>query len=152
MNKLITMLITSTLLVSLTYADSNVSDPEDWYKNSYAVLWLAGPNTDVDKTAKHYDKNIVSFESTGEISKGNSREWIEGLLKEWAADNWVSSELAGIKVDRLNETTVAFKSRWHDKYSNRDDEYTCSWYLANWREDRWVFTNYTDIDCATHGF
>ena len=94
---------------------------------------------------------LLSHDASGKIESVISQEWLDVAIKGWRADAWTGSELVGIQTDRLNESTVVFKSRWLDHYKDREDEYSCGWYVADLRDGSWVFTNYADIDCADHG-
>ena len=140
------------LIVVAANADTEPDDPEQWYAKSYAPLWAEVSWDKMDQVSSHYDDIIYSHESSGDIVAVQSREWLTAKIKGWRADGWIGSDLAGLTVDRLNRTTVVFKSRWHDRYSDGVAEYSCAWYMANLRDGRWLFTNYTDIDCTAHGF
>ena len=139
------------LLAGIVHADTDIPDPEQWYKQNYAPLWAEDPAARLDQYAGYYDEKIFSHASSGENGMVSSLEWLEEGINGWLADAWVGSDLAVMAADRLNETTTVFKTRWVDRYSDRADESSCGWYLADYKDGRWVFTSYVEIDCEAHG-
>ncbi len=139
------------LAVTDAVADTSTADPEEWYVKGYAPHWNEAPWESLEQISAYYDQKILSHDASGKIESVTSQEWLDVAIKGWQADAWTGSELVGIQTDRLNESTVAFKSRWLDHYKDREDEYSCGWYLADLRDGSWVFTNYADIDCTDHG-
>jgi hypothetical protein len=79
-------------------------------------------------------------------------DWLGGYLEYWASEGWLSSDLEGLTMDRLNASTASFKASWRDKYADGSETISCGWYLADLRDGKWLFTNYSEIDCAEHGF
>jgi len=133
-------------------ADFSVLDLEKWYAESYGSLWLEDPWNKRDEILGFYHSEIYIHASEGEIISLKTSTWMADLLNEWVADGWVSSEVPDIRVNRINESTASFTTRWLDHYKDRDAEYSCAWYLADLMDDRWKFTHFAPIDCASHGF
>ena len=152
MKKLYILTLMFGLVIHPAVSGADEADPEKWYTEHYAPLWSGNPAAKVDQITHYYDESIASHSPSGETTTTNSREWLEGVVKYWVADGWVDSELVEVRVDRLNDWAVVFKSQWLDHYENQDDEHSCGWYLANRRDGRWVFTGYTELDCGEHGF
>ncbi len=129
-------------------ADWSATDPEAWFRDGYAPLWNERPGEQLDAMLTYYAAEIVSHRATGEITTDDSAEWLGPSVETWLAEGWLRSELAGLDVDRVNESTVVFKARWADFYANQPTDYSCGWYLADYRESGWSFTSYADLDCS----
>jgi len=110
------------------------------------------PWTKGDQTSRFYAAQIQDHEPAGEIVTYESIPWMEGLLKMWKNDGWLRSEIAELRVTRINASTTSFMARWDDFYKAREDEFSCGWYLADLIDGQWKFTHYATIDCAAHGF
>lgn len=146
------IIFTLTLLLAANFASAGDAavDPEHWYMHDYAPLWAENPGAKVEQMAGFYAETVNFRDGEGGLTLVNGREWMASAIEGWLADNWIGSGVVGLKVDRLNATTTAFKSRWLDRYSDREDEFSCGWYLANFSDGKWFFTDYAAIDCAAH--
>jgi hypothetical protein len=133
-------------------SESAPPDPEKWYLESYGPMWVDEPQTKVDEISRFYAEEIQEHEPDGEIVSLETVSWLAGLFELWQDEGWVSSELAELRVTRINASTTSFISRWVDHYENGEDDYSCGWYVADLMDGHWKFTNYTPIDCAEHGF
>ena len=152
MNTIQSILIFLLLGSAAASADTSQPDPAQWYRDSYGTLWHNEPWNKLDEIGRYYDAEIQTHDASDGITTVDFATWMAGLLVEWKSDGWLSSEVSDLKVDRLNASTVSFKSRWLDYYREREDESSCGWYLADLRDGQWKFTNYATIDCAEHGF
>jgi len=148
----IVYLLIALLTTSIACADSTAPNPEDWYKNNYAPIWETGATDKLEPALRYYNQTIQVHEPAGELKSVTSRVWLEGSLRLWASEGWLSSDLEGFTMDQLNASTVMFKSSWRDKYANGSESITCGWYLADLQDGVWLFTNYAEIECAEHGF
>lgn len=54
--------------------------------------------------------------------------------------------------DKVDEILFYYDSEVWDHYSNREDDYSCAWYLADVIDGKWKFTHFAAIDCQAHGF
>ena len=75
-------------------------------------------------------------------------------MKNPAVDRYLtklSSELADLDFELLNETTASFKAKWRDYYSGGNIGYECGWYLADLIDGRWLIAEYATIVCGEHG-
>lgn len=133
-------------------ADAPTPDPETWYLETYGSMWAEEPWTKGDQTSRFYAAQIQDHEPAGEIVTYESIPWMDGLLEMWKNDGWLRSEIAELRVTRINASTTSFMARWDDFYKAREDEFSCGWYLADLIEGQWKFTHYATIDCAAHGF
>ncbi|MFK8021414.1 MAG: hypothetical protein AB8B86_16750 [Pseudomonadales bacterium] len=132
-------------------AASDIADPYNWYQESYGPLWLNSPEKNVQKLMGYYAKEVSVHAEDGGISVQSQQELIETPMAAWFAEGWLTAELTGLKMNRINTTTASYKAKWLDSYKSGDTEVSCGWYLADWINDSWSFTAYADIDCATHG-
>lgn len=142
------LLVVNTSVV----AASDVADPEEWYVQSYGPVWIDRPWDKLDQILGFYHPEITVHETDGELVSLRTESWMVESLEEWVADGWVSSEVPDVRVNRVNASTATFTTRWLDHYKNREDEYSCAWYLADLMEGQWKFTHIAPVDCATHGF
>lgn len=126
-------------------------DPERWYVDEYASLWVGEPGKHVEAMLMHYAEEVRTHNEGGGIAVTPRRKWLVEPMQGWLADGWVDSELKAVVTDRINATTASFKAIWTDHYSNAPDDFSCGWYLADFIDDRWQFTAYADIDCDAHG-
>jgi len=131
-------------------ADTTTEAVDDWYLKQYAPLWKEKPWEKVKEGAVFYDETLYLHPPDGPITPVDSREWLARSLEGWKSDGWLGSDVAELRSNRLNPTTVAFKARWRDWYTDGTEEFSCGWYLADLKGDRWVFTQYAEIDCAEH--
>jgi hypothetical protein len=127
-------------------------DPAQWYSKNYAPVWLTEPWNKAEEATAFYHSSIQLHEPGEGVSTHDSATWISESLEQWKSEGWLGSEMTDLQVDRINESTTAFKSRWRDYYKEADDEYSCGWYVADLMDGEWKFTQYATIDCATHGF
>ena len=133
-------------------ADDTLKDPETWYRDAYAPLWAQDPASNVDKMQVFFADTIKTHSSDGQITRTDKSTWLREPMREWLADGWLTSELQGLQVDRINETTTSFKASWLDRYEESYEELACGWYLADLVDGAWQFTAYADLDCGAHGF
>ncbi len=150
MRKYLTTLF-SILLCASVGADNEQADPEQWYREAYGPIWADRPTERLDEILEYYADEVVVHSSEGEISRQDNFKWLSALMTEWQEGGWLSSELKGLQIDRINASTVSFKSSWLDHYEGAEDQISCGWYLAGLDGDQWRFTVYTEIDCASHG-
>ena len=150
MKKYLFTLFTILVCVSVS-ADNGKANPEQWYRKSYGPIWADKPTERLDEILDYYADEVVVHSSDGKITRQNNFKWLSGLMTEWQEDGWLSSELAGLRTDRINPSTVSFKASWLDHYEGAEDQISCGWYLAALHGVQWKFTVYTEIDCASHG-
>jgi hypothetical protein len=139
------------LLTPVAGTGSDVIDPEQWYRDGYAPLWHEQPAENLEAMLGYYAEQVRSHRTDGEVSDNVTRSWLGKSLTEWGEAGWTRSELTALEVDRINDSTAAFKARWLDHYSNAPEERSCGWYLADRIDGQWRFTVYADLDCAAHG-
>ena len=132
-------------------ADNSIPDPEAWYSQGYGPLWSGRPAEHIEQILTYYADEVETRSVDGQIRRKDKQTWLATPMAEWAKQGWTSSDLSGLKTDRINATTAVFKSSWLDHYSNAPDETSCGWYLADFLDGRWQFTVYAEIDCAEHG-
>lgn len=137
------------LATSSAIAAPPASDPEAWFRDSYAPLWSERPGEKLDDMLAHYDDEVVSHRADGTRTRTPRREWLEPSLEGWLEEGWLRAELTGLEVDRLNASTVVFKARWADHYVAEPTEMSCGWYLADRVNGEWRITTYADLDCAS---
>ena len=126
-------------------------NPDDWYQNQYAPLWMEKPWDSVAQVVAFYDATIFLHSGDEAATATPSRQWLASQIAGWQADGWLGSAVAEYQSDRLNPTTVTFKVKWRDWYADGHEEYSCGWYLADLANGGWAFTQYADVDCAAHG-
>lgn len=131
-------------------ADTTTEAVDDWYLTQYTPLWKENAWDKLEEATVYYDETLYLHPPDGPITPVDSREWLAKSLEGWKADGWLGSDVAEYRSDRLNPTTVAFKARWRDWYADGSEDFSCGWYLADLKGDRWVFTQYGEIDCAEH--
>ena len=124
---------------------------EDWYMNHYAPIWKENSPGILDASSQSYDTTIQIHPAEGPMKIVNSRQWLQDSLREWTSQGWVGSEVTKYHFDQLNPSTAAFKARWRSWYSEADEDFECSWYLVDAKDDSWVITRFAMIDCAEHG-
>jgi len=138
-------------LVHPVLAGDCVPDPQQWYKDSYAPLWAGNTGEKLDQVVNHYADTIINHPLEGDPVVENSREWLAGAIQSWQDEGWLDSELDGFDMDRINPSTVLFKTRWHDRYEGGVKSHECGWYQADLIDGQWKFTQYATIDCTAHG-
>ena len=139
------------LMTGATTADMASNDPQKWFEEAYAPLWNDDPGTKVEAILEHYADEVETHEHNGTLYRTAKEEWLGAPMQEWLAEGWLGAELTGLKVDRINASTVAFKARWLDHYESEPQAVSCGWYLADLADGRWQFTAYADLECAAHG-
>ncbi len=137
--------------VASATAETDVLSADDWYKNHYAPLYAENPWDNVEQLAKLFDADFHYHMSDGTVEKTNGATWISEGIAGWKAEGWLGSELVGYKSDLLNATTAVFKAKWRDTYADGNIALECGWYMADLKDDSWVFTQYAGIDCEQHG-
>ncbi len=140
----------SLFVVLSSQAETIALSPDDWYQNQYAPLWKENPAQNVEKAAGYYAEIVYLHPPEGPIEAVSSREWIAESVAGWISDGWLGSAVANLRSDRLNPTTTAFKAKWRDWYADGSEDFSCGWYLADLDGDRWLITQYGEIDCAEH--
>lgn len=143
--RLTVVLLLATLAGSASAGD--FSDPEQWYRQSYAPLWAEQPWDHSDALAAHYADPFQWHGAEGSFEV-DPLPWLQSALLEWREDGWQRSDIDAIDVDPINDHLVAFRTRWADRFSDRPVEHTCGWYLARRTDTGWAFTDYADFDCA----
>jgi hypothetical protein len=123
---------------------------DEWYRDHYAPIWKENAWDRLDDAAAHYDKTIHVHPPAGDAKLVDSRQWLANSLQEWKSGGWVGSDIAGYRFDQLNPSTAAFKVKWRNWYVEADEDFECSWYLADARDDAWVITQFAIIDCKEH--
>jgi len=139
------------LLAQTATASDCIPDPQQWFTESYAPLWAADTGEKLDQVTNHYAETILDHPASGVPVEENSRQWLTGAIRGWQSEGWLGSELDGFSMDRINSSTVVFKTRWHDRYEDNVIAYECGWYQADLIDGQWNFTQYATIDCAAHG-
>ena len=138
---------------ALTHAgNAAAADPEKWFVESYGPLWHDKSWDTQEEILSHYHSEIWDHSADGEPQRRQTDNWISEAMGEWRAEGWTSSEVPDIRINRINDSTASFTTRWVDHYSNREDEYSCAWYLADLIDGKWKFTHFASIDCEAHGF
>jgi len=138
------------LTPSYVCADSVASDADDWFKNEYAPLWSVDPWSSLSEIAGFYNEIITIHLPGGRLPVVTSRLWLSQSFDNWKLSGWVGSALAGYQSDQLNPSTALIKAKWKDDFSDGSEEFSCGWYLADLVQDRWLFTEYAEIDCLEH--
>jgi len=146
------LLLSVSTAVTVGAEASEIPDPGDWYSQSYGPLWHEAPWDKLEEILFHYDSEYWGHPAEGEPQLRKPKESLSEAMVEWRAEGWISSEVPDIRVNRLNDSTVTFTTRWLDHYSNREDDYSCAWYLADLIDGNWKFTQFAPIDCEAHGF
>jgi hypothetical protein len=148
-----------TLLISLAFlfsspanSEDEVMSPADWYQNHYARVWKENSWDKLEEIAFFYDETLYIHSPDGPMTSVISREWSADSVAVWKAEGWLGSDVSELRVDQLNATTVAFKSKWRDWYADGTEVFSCAWYLADLKGGRWLFTQFADMDCDEHDF
>ena len=150
MKSLLLCIVLSGIVVITANADPASPDPDDWYQNQYAPLWEDHPWDNLEEFSLYFDETIGYRSGDKALVELVSRTWLAESLEGWKSEGWVSSELAGYRSDRLNASSITFKVKWRDEYAGGIEEFSCGWYMADLKDESWVFTQYADIDCAEH--
>ena len=140
----------SLLVASFFGAETMSQDADDWYQNHYSPLWKEKPWDKVEEGLVYYAATLYLHPPDGAVNTVNSREWLSKSIAGWKSDGWTGSVVAEYQSDHLNQSTVAFKVKWQDFYADGSEEFSCGWYVADLEDERWVFTQYAEIDCAEH--
>ena len=138
------------LAVLSAEAETTAPTADDWYKNQYAPLWQENSWDKLEEIAGFYDKTISYHPLDGNITTIRSRPWLAENLQEWKSDGWLGSDIAAFQSDQLNLSTTTFKTMWRDWYADGHEEFSCGWYMADFKGDGWKFSQYIEIDCAEH--
>ena len=144
------LLIICLAIVPMAQAQQEIPDPELWYRNDYAVIWANAPWEQHDALISHSADQVMAHSLDDGITM-LGKDWLTLSLQGWRDEGWLNSELADLKVDRLNETLATFKAMWRDNMVDNGVEYGCAWYQADYLEGAWKLSGYADIDCQAHG-
>jgi hypothetical protein len=150
MKQLMILIAVFWLSVMPAQAQAVTQGADEWYRNHYAPIWKENSWDKLDEAAAHYDKTILVHPPGGDVELVDSRQWLAKSLQEWKSGGWVGSDIAGYEFDQLNPSTAAFKIKWRSWYVEADEDFECSWYLADARGDTWVITQFAMIDCEEH--
>jgi len=149
--KIFTRYIGLSLLVGLFFgADTMAQEADDWYQNHYAPLWKENSWDKIEEASLYYAETTYLHPPDGTITAVDSREWIARSIAGWKSDGWLGSVIAEYLSDQVNPSTVVFKVKWRDWYADGSEEFSCGWYLADLEREKWLFTQYAEIDCAEH--
>jgi hypothetical protein len=140
------------MLSTIALAEQNIPDPGQWYVNSYTSLWSEEPWNKMPEILSNFYEKISLHGPDYSAKPVSVSEWLTPAIAEWKAEGWVGSDVDTLKTDRINLSTTQFKIRWLDKYANSENTFTCSWYLADFKNDQWRISNYADIKCDEHEF
>ena len=147
--KIIISCVGLLLLVTVAgRAETVPPDPDDWYQNQYAPLWKENTWDKVEQAATYYDETVYLHPPDGSLTAVSGLDWLTTAIAGWKADGWLGSAVVGYRSDRLNSSTIAFYTKWHDWYAEGHEDYSCGWYLADLKDNVWVFTQYAEIDCT----
>ena len=150
MRTLLICLLILGLPSTLARAEPIVPDTNDWFKNQYAPPWKDVPWNHVDEISEFYAETIGVHSPGNTDPKVSSRPWLAQIINNWKSDGWISSILVKSQSDRLNHSTVLFKAKWLDLYSDGSEELSCGWYMADLFRDRWLVVEYAEIECKDH--
>ena len=140
-----------TLLVALPVRTETSAQPvDDWYQNRYAPLWKENSWDKVGEISAFYDETLYLHPPDGTITAVASRTWLTNSVEEWKLDGWLGSAVAKYRSDQLNSSSVSFKVKWRDWYTDGKEDFSCGWYMADLNSDEWLITQYAEIDCADH--
>ena len=121
---------------------------DEWFKTQYAPLYDDKPWDKLEEIVPFYAETIHDHD--GEGGSYNSREWLAEALQGWKAKGWIRSELADLDYDLLNPGTASFKAKWRYHYTGDYIAYECSWYLSDFRNGKWIITEFATINCKDH--
>jgi len=138
----------SWLLAGSVTASETVASAGSWVRDAYAPLWETEPWNNQEKLAGFYRETLPVLHAGGEFVLANNNQWLAALFEEWLASGWYSSNLADLRSEAINDSTVAFRMRWEDHYKDGSIEYSCGWYLAHNSGNTWQFTVYADQQCT----
>jgi hypothetical protein len=147
----ILFLIAAFGLTSAIHAQDETEIPaaDEWYRAQYAPLYDDKPWGKLEEIVPFYAETIHDHD--GEGGSYNSREWLAEALEGWKIEGWIRSELADLDYELLNPNTASFKAKWRDYYTGGNVVYECSWYLSNFRNGKWLITEFATISCDDHG-
>ena len=145
------ILVSTIMFWTIPLKGSSAEAADKWYLEVYAPLWSDNVKANLEKIISMYDTNIHDHTDTDGVEIVDSRNWLSGSIDNWLAEDWISSDVTSFKYDLLNSATATFKLKWKDNYKDGSVEYSCSWYLADRKNNRWVFTQFAEIDCGAHG-
>jgi hypothetical protein len=123
------------------------TNPETWYRESYAPLWAENPADHIEQILDHYATNIWTHGDNGEITQHETDAWLRAPMQEWLADGWINATLQRLEANPINTTTASFKADWLDHYKEAPEEHDCGWYLADYLDGKWQITTYAGISC-----
>ena len=140
-----------SLLVALpALAETTTLSADDWYQNHYAPLWKENPWDKAAEGSAFYNETLYLHPPDGPMTAVASRTWLSNSLATWKSDGWLGSVVAEYRSDLLNSSSVTFKVKWRDWYTDGREEFSCGWYMADLDSDGWAFTQYAEISCADH--
>jgi hypothetical protein len=143
-------LILTTHISHASYADStNVGTPlsaKNWFINDYAPLWKNNRSLQLDQVKNYY--HAVGFmRQQGQLIQWQIPSSLEQLIAMVRDKGWQSSKVLSVQAQTLNPSSVALTVVWQSQYSDQSLVVSCEWYLADFEEEHWGFTQHNFIDC-----
>lgn len=138
-------------LLASTNVLAETSDHDQWFQKEYALLWADKPWNNRDEITAYYTESFTEHPTDNFQQVYSNEDVLGNDLASWQKDGWLSSDVVGYKSELLNETTATYKIKWRDSYADASEELQCAWYMADFTGEKWLFTQYADIDCTAHG-
>jgi len=142
--------ILTTHISRASYADSTNSDEplsaKDWFINDYAPLWKNNISLQLDQIEKYYHA-VGSMRQQGKFIQWEIPSSLEQLLAMVRDKGWQGSKVLSVQAQTLNQSSVALTVVWQSHYSDQSLVVSCEWYLADFEEEHWGFTQHDFIDC-----
>ena len=123
-------------------------DAKNWYQTSYAPIWKAADEIDLDKLRSQYANGyrVHSTEGGFSIAENSNEEWL-GTLASFGG-SWVGSDLQHFTVTALNANSVAIRSEWVNRNGDGTTSSNCANYVAErTKEFGWQFLDLFVVAC-----
>ena len=149
-NRLIIAIAAVAFAQNSVIAESTLPDADDWFRSNYAELWKENAWDKLEEILVLFDQTVFYHPPAGIVEAQDSHRWMKEIMREWKADGYKSSEMTGYRFEQLNFSTATFRTRWIDRKFDGSEVINCWWYMADAKNDTWVFTQLAEIDCEAN--
>ncbi|MFT5692537.1 MAG: hypothetical protein ACI92E_001872 [Oceanicoccus sp.] len=119
---------------------------KSWFKNSYAPLWKSHKTLQLEKLRKFYHASGF-MRDQNRLTQWQIPSTLENLIAMVKDKGWQTSKIISIQAQQINQSNVALTVVWQSEYSDQSIEMSCEWYLANFEEKNWIFTQHSFMNC-----
>jgi hypothetical protein len=140
------LLLTPLQAAAKIAVDNKNISAERWFKDYYAPVWKNGETLTLLNLSKFYHPTGF-IRQQGKLIKWQFPDTFKELLLSVKKSGWKSAQVLSIQTKKLNKNTAILTVVWQTDYAEKTGAISCEWYLADFNEGRWQFTQFGFMKC-----